>query len=143
MVTKTVTNGPKMASKRAPSGSRAVGLRSAVTNKTRLFLVKGGDLSVVGRRLRDIRDAIASDLGGDDYLSEAQLQLIRRAATLAIHCEVLESGMAQGDGADMDEYATMTNVLRRVLVTLGLRRVPRDITPRLSDYLASKAEVAP
>ena len=52
-----------MISKRTPDGPRAVGLRSAVTNKTRLFLGKGGDLSVVGRRLRDIRDDIAAELG--------------------------------------------------------------------------------
>ena len=99
---------------------------------------KGGDLSVVGRRLRDIRDAIASDLGGDDQLSEAQQQLIRHAATLAIHCEQLESDMACGVGADMDAYGTM-NVLRRVLNELGLKRVPKDIT-QLAEYLAAKAE---
>ena len=109
-----------------------------MTNRSRLFLRKGGDLSVVGRRLRDIRDAIAADLGGDDHLSEAQQQLIRRAATLAIHCEQMESDMARGIGADMDGYATMTNVLRRVLVTLGLRRLAKDVTP-LAEYLAQKA----
>ncbi len=128
-----------MTGKRTMSAMRPAAMRSAVTNRTRLFLGKGGDLSVVGRRLRDIRDAIASDLGGDDQLSEAQQQLIRRAATLAIHCEQMESDMARGDGADMDEYATMTNVLRRVLTTLGLRRIPRDITT-LADYMKAKAE---
>ena len=130
-----------MTSKRTIGAMRPAAMRSAVTNKTRLFLGRGGDLSVVGRRLRDIRDAIASDLGGDDQLSEAQLQLIRRAATLAIHCEQMESDMARGDSADMNEYATMTNVLRRVLTTIGLKRVPKDITT-LAEYVKTKAEAA-
>ena len=40
-------------------------LRSAVTNGKRAFLTKGGELSLVGRRWRDIYGQIVEDRGGD------------------------------------------------------------------------------
>ena len=58
-----------------------------MTNGARLHVVKIGDVKWA-RLFRDILAEIISDLGGHDGgLSEAQRQLARRCATIAIACE--------------------------------------------------------
>ena len=39
--------------------------------------------------MRDVAGDLARDLGGADYLSEQQLSLVRRAATLTVQLEQL------------------------------------------------------
>lgn len=92
--------------------------------------------SLMARRFREIVSGIESDLGGD--LTEAQRHLVARAATLAIWCEERESELGEGGEFDAGAYATISNALRRLLSDLGLERRARDVTPRLSDYLAGK-----
>ena len=36
---------------------------------------------------------------------------------------------------DIAVYATITNALRRQFETIGLKRVPRDVTPTLEEYV--------
>ena len=79
----------EMAPDRTTSATRAPALRSAVTNGTRVFLTRGGELSVVGRRWKDLYLAIVVDRGGAGQLSEGQRQLARRIATLAVEAEIL------------------------------------------------------
>lgn len=93
--------------------------------------------SMMARRFREITAGIETDLGGD--LTEAQRQLVARAATLACWCEERESELAQGQEFDAAQYATIANALRRLLSDLGLQRVARDVTPDLATYLRSKA----
>lgn len=94
--------------------------------------------SLMARRFREIVSGIESDLGGD--LTEAQCQLVCRAATLAIWCEQREAELGEGGEFDAGAYATIANALRRLLSDLGLERRARDITPSLSDYLDGKAK---
>jgi hypothetical protein len=82
------------------------------------------------------------DRGGEDYLSEGQKSMCRRAATLEVNIEQMEATMSEGQGVDLDLYNRLAGNLRRVFETLGLERVSRDMTPRLSDYLQAKAETA-
>ena len=124
---------------RTTSATRAPALRSAVTNGTRVFLTRGGELSVVGRRWKDLYLAIVVDRGGVGQLSEGQRQLARRIATLAVEAEIMEAERAEGKDLDLDAYVTLTNALGRALGRLGLGRVPKDVTPDLATYLASKA----
>jgi hypothetical protein len=119
--------------------------RSAVTNgKTLIAGIDGR--SAWMRRFRDLFEAHVADLGGDDQISEAERSIARRAATLAVECERMESQFATAGMASADQltlYGTTANSLRRLLESTGLQRRPRDVTPDLGDYLASKAVSAP
>jgi hypothetical protein len=75
------------------------------------------------------------DLGGSEVLSEAQRQLVRRAAGLSVQGEAVEAQIIAGQEIDLGGYVTAINSLRRVLDTLGLKRVPKDVTPSLDHYL--------
>ena len=102
--------------------------RSAVTNASRL--IQGADgRTAVARRFRDVYSEIVRDLGGDDQISEAERQLIRRAASLSVYAETIEAKLAQGEDVDSDEWVRISNVLTRVLGAIGTQRRARDITP--------------
>jgi hypothetical protein len=119
----------------AAIASRQRAHRSSVSNGSRLFAVAGLDgRTQSARRFRDIIDAVTSDLGGADLLSEGQRQLIRRAAALSIMCESVEADLVRDLPFDIANYLAGTNTFRRVIETLGLRRVPKDATT-LRDYI--------
>jgi hypothetical protein len=123
---------------RQASVARPVSQRSAVTNGRRLF-VEGDGRSPWARRWRDLVELHAGDLGGADILSEAQLALCRRAATLSISLEGMEGDLSTGREADLDLYGRLAGHQRRILETLGIKRQQRDVTPSLENYLAGKA----
>ena len=83
-----------------------------------------------------------SDLGGDDAVSEAERSIIRRAAALTVELERMEVVFAVAGEASreqIDLYQRTANSLRRLLESVGIKRVPRDVTPDLRDYLEGKA----
>jgi hypothetical protein len=100
--------------------------KSAVTNGRRLFVVRPGDTKW-HRRFRDVYDQIIADLGGPDGLSEAQRQLARRAATIAITCEQLECKAAAGVEINLEQYGMLTDRLGRTFNRLGIKRQQRDL----------------
>jgi hypothetical protein len=106
--------------------------RSAVTNGKRLHVVKTGDVKWA-RRFRDILVEIISDMGGHDSgLSEAQRQLARRCATIAIACERMEGEAAAGNEINLEIYGALTDRLGRCFQRLGLKRQAREIIDPLS-----------
>lgn len=114
--------------------------RSRITNGRSLVPEIDGR-SVWARRLRDLICLHTADLGGEDNLSQAELSLIRRAATLTVELEHLEQRFLVEDGAsaaDLHLYQRTANSLRRLLESIGLKRRPKDVTPDLDTYLASK-----
>jgi hypothetical protein len=111
-----------------PSTMKPKTARSAVTNGSRLHVVRPGD-TAWARRFSDVLAEIISDLGGAQGLSEGQRQLARRCATLACECERMEGITAAGGTIDIDSYGMMTDRLGRAFGRLGLRRQSRDITP--------------
>jgi hypothetical protein len=119
----------------APAGRTA---RSRVTNGKSLWL-DGDKRGPAARRFRDIFAAIVSDLGGSDLLTEGQKQLARRCSLLAIECEQIEAKAVVGEEIDLEAYGVMTDRLGRAFQRLGLKRVPKDITPSLQAYLAQEA----
>lgn len=122
---------------RAQFEIRETRARSAISNGS--ALLTGLDhRSASARRFRDVINSLASDLGGADALSEAQLQLVRSAAGLIVLRERLDLRALNDEAISVAEYARITNSLRRVLATLGLQRVPRDVTPDLQTYIAAK-----
>lgn len=93
--------------------------------------------SLTFRRYREILASLIEDMGGDP--TEAQSQIARRAASLAIWCEEQDTAAANGKPLDIATYTTASNTLRRLLESLGLERKLRNVTPTLSEYAARKA----
>jgi hypothetical protein len=119
--------------------------RSRVTNGSAILPGVDGR-SQWARRLRDLIALHVADLGGIDNVSEAEKAILRRAATLATECERMEVMFALAGEAKpdvLDSYIRAANSMRRMLEALGLKRVPRDVTPSLHDYIAANhAEAA-
>ena len=92
--------------------------------------------TAAAKRIRELAGAITSDLGGD--LTAAQQVLVQRASIMAAIIEDQEARFARGELIDVGPYTTLVNSLRRVLADLGLKRIARDETLTLADYLRSK-----
>jgi hypothetical protein len=78
---------------------------------------------------KEVAGAVADDLGGVQHLTRAQKELVKRAAGLAVLADQVEERLVNGESVDVTEYATVVGTQSRVLRTLGLRRVARDVTP--------------
>jgi hypothetical protein len=110
-----------------------------VTSGRQLF-IDGNPNSAWSRRFSDLVLGHASDAGGFDLLSEAQLSLIRRAAAIECELERLDARLSAGEPVDLDSYGRCASHLRRLFETLGVERKPRDVTPTLSDLLREDHE---
>jgi hypothetical protein len=105
--------------------------RSRIANGSALLPGIDGRSAWIRRCKELIADHI-SDLGGEDNTSAAERSIIRRASVLTIELERLELTFAQAGKAsadDLDLYQRTAGNLRRLLESVGLKRVPRDITP--------------
>jgi hypothetical protein len=129
--TEVKMNGGKRSQKRAKR------VRSAVTSGRKLF-VDGDPNSAWARRYHDLAARHASDLGGPAELSEAQISLIRRAAAIECELELMEGRLSRGEEIDIDKFTRSASHLRRIFETLGVERKPKDVTPKLSVYLAQE-----
>jgi hypothetical protein len=96
--------------------------------------------SHTARRYREINALISRDISPDADLTEAQKQLIRSAAGLVVLRERLDVLAVNGEKIDAGEYCAVSNTLRRVLVTIGLKRVPLDVTETDEARLARQLE---
>ncbi|MHC2792591.1 hypothetical protein ACVINZ_001603 [Mesorhizobium jarvisii] len=76
--------------------------------------------SALARRYRDLVAAFSADLGDD--LTEAQRQLVRRAASISVWSEEQERRVISGDDLDAGPLITAANTLRRLLSDLGIKR---------------------
>ena len=103
--------------------------RSSVTNGNRLFTPDTVDgRSMAARRFHDVLEQIMSDLGGADSLSEGQRQLARRAATMAMQCELMEAEAVAGRDFDIECFGQLTDRLGRCFQRLGLKRVAKPVS---------------
>src|SRR6516165_2859972 len=84
------------------------------------------------RRTVDLIEQIETDAGGHDQLTTGQRQIIQRIALTCALAEHLEARWLSGEEIDPTLYCTLANAQK------GLRRVPRDVTPSLTDYLRSR-----
>jgi hypothetical protein len=123
--------------------ARSKALRSRVSNRSSLFVATGDGRTAWARRLRDVAAGLAEDLGGVDNLTEAKRALIRRAAVIVAELERYEAKFSARPPRpeDFAGYLSATTVLSRLLGSLGLERVPKDVTPDLQTYLASKQQL--
>jgi hypothetical protein len=118
--------------------------RSRITNGSKL-LPGVHSQSVWARIMRDVRDAVVAQLGGEDQLAETQRLQVRRVAVLETEMVHIESELARvrNEGGQPDKdllalYCTLANAQRRACEPLGWQHVPRDVTPSLQQYIASK-----
>jgi hypothetical protein len=83
----------------------------------------------------DIVAQVAVDLGGADRITETRISLIRRFASLCVLLEEQEVRIASGEEVDVSAYSHMSSTLVRLAARIGLKRVPKNVTPDLRDYL--------
>jgi hypothetical protein len=125
-VSEAETVEPKRTPRRAKrSTSRARRPRSAITSGRKLF-TEGDPNSAWSRRYHDLVVGHCSDLGGIDVLSDAQLSLIRRAASIECELERLDAMLSTGAEVSLDTYGRAASHLRRLFEVLGVERKPRD-----------------
>jgi hypothetical protein len=86
-------------------------------------------------------DSIVADLGGEENLSAAERLIVRRAAIAGAMSEDLAARWLTGDPIDPAVFATLANVERRQLESVGIKRRARDVTPSLQSYLETRKAV--
>lgn len=128
---------------RTPHSKPAAGTlynRSRITNGRDLLPGIDGR-GLWARRYRDLIDLHLSDIGGEDFASQAQVSLVRRAAALTVELERLEAKFATNDHAEpnVERHQRATNTLRRTLQALGLERRQRDVTPTIDQIARERA----
>jgi hypothetical protein len=125
-----------MPRKISPLAERALGLRgvgnnsSSVTAGKRMFVDFGDARSAWAKRWADLITAHASDLGGPEVLSEAQLSICRRAAAIECELEGLEGRMSASQPIDIGVYARLRGVLCRLLELVGIKRLTKPLDPQ-------------
>jgi hypothetical protein len=80
---------------------------------------------------------ISEDLGGEASLSTVQKSLIEAYAAAVVVLEDLNTRILLGQQIDLADHAAAISSMIRVAARIGVHRVPRDVTPRLAEYLAS------
>jgi hypothetical protein len=119
---------------------RSLTNRSKVTNGTRLLVGVDGR-SEQGRRYFDLMVSFASDLGGVEGLSEAEMAVVRQAAALTAQSERMQAGVLNDTGVDAEQLTRLLNSQQRALKALAAigRRRAEKAKPTLAQHLAAKA----
>jgi hypothetical protein len=110
--------------------------RSRVSNGS--CLTYGDNRSAWARRTKDLIAEFISDLGGVDNTSAGERALVRRAAVLTVELEHIEARLSTRGKATADEfsaYQSGSNALRRILVSIGIKRRAKNVTPTLGTLL--------
>jgi hypothetical protein len=95
-------------------------------------------VSGAGKFFDKLQRDIEKDLGGKDQLSRIERELVAAFSGAATTLRYLTHQILLGETADeidLAGYANMASTMLRIGSRLGLRRVPKDITPHLSDIL--------
>jgi hypothetical protein len=120
----------------AKGNKLTTGRPKGARNKPRTPSFLEDDLRLApAHRFRGLVARMATDLGGVEILSAGEQQLIRRCAMISVQCEIMEKAAVEGGTIDATAYGTLTGHLARTLSLLGLKRVPKDVTPTLQGYL--------
>jgi hypothetical protein len=91
------------------------------------------------RRFRLVRERLLRDRGGDP--TQAQQILADNAAALCTKCEDMIIDLINDRPIDLGALNGTINSLRRLLETLGIERVPKDVTT-LANYLEKRQQTA-
>lgn len=96
--------------------------------------------TVAARRAQDIVTRLVEDLGGPSNVSTAERQLVQHAAVLAAYIEDQEVRFISGHKIEVQDLLAAVNTQRRLLVTVGLQRRSKDVTPTLAEYIRKREE---
>jgi len=124
--------GPKVAPKKDPQKSR---------RGNGSVLVSGVDQRSTW--VRRLKETLVDHLSDIPDATASERSIIRRASTLTVELEHLETKFAlagEASSDDLDLYQRTANSLRRLLEAVGLQRRARDVTPNLETYLSLKAQ---
>lgn len=114
--------------------------KAADAGKVRLQTLADLDgRTAAAKQARAFVAALESDLGGADRLSAAEHELVQRCALASAMLAHMEAAWLTGQGVDVAIYTTLANTQSRILKMLGLERRPRDVTPDLTAYVASRS----
>src|SRR5262249_37786214 len=106
---------------------------SLVTKGKRMFVDLGDGRSAWARRWNDLVVTHASDLGGYQTLSEAQISICKRVSTLECELESMEGRKSAGLPVDIEVYGRISGRLCRLLELIGTRRLTKPLDP-LSEF---------
>jgi hypothetical protein len=87
-------------------------------------------------------DSLVADLGGEQNLSTAEHLIVRRAAIAGAMSEDLAARWLIGDPIDPAIFATLANVERRQLESVGIKRRLRDVTQTPAQWAARRSSGA-
>jgi hypothetical protein len=96
--------------------------------------------TLASKRANQLTRAIENDLGGSDQMTAGQRQLTQHAAVLGALIESDEVQWLAGKAVDLTMLFAAINSQRRILVTLGLERRSRDVTPPSLSDIAEELE---
>jgi hypothetical protein len=93
--------------------------------------------AAITRRFQALLAGIIVDLGGQDTVSTGEMLIAQRCAWISALCEDLERRASPERPFDVTAYVALAGRLTQMLTVLGLKRVPKDVTPTpsLRDYL--------
>ena len=99
--------------------------------------------TTVAKQFDAIASSIAEDLGGADQLSTVQKHLVEAFAGCAVVLtDINARAMTGAEAIDLFAYSNAVSTLVRVANKIGLRRIPRDRTPSLSEILRGEPREA-
>jgi hypothetical protein len=90
-------------------------------------------------KFRETAGALASDLGGADQLTRAQMELVRRVSGFAVLADQIEEQLCRGELVDLEAYVAVAGTQARILRTLGLKRLTKPV-PTLAEYLEQRGD---
>ena len=97
--------------------------------------------TAVYREVSELVDRIERELGGRDRLSSARRQVIEAGALASAMRRDLGVRWLAGEPINPGDYARPCNAERRQYEAADAYNfAPRDITPRLRDYVTEEAE---
>lgn len=91
------------------------------------------------QRAFELRDRIVAERGGAERMSVLKLAMIESIAVVSAMIKDAEVRWLRGEPVELSEIGTLLNARRREAQMVGLEIEPKDVTPTLSDYLASRA----
>jgi hypothetical protein len=87
-------------------------------------------------------DNLVADLGGEENLSTAEHLIVRRAAIAGAMSEDLAARWLTGELVDPAIFATLANVERRQLESVGIKRRLRDVIQTPAQWAARRSSGA-
>ena len=85
--------------------------------------------SAWAKRWNDLVLMHASDLGGYDIISEAQISICKRVATIECELEAMEGRKSASIPVDIELYARLSGRLCRMLELIGIKRRVQPLDP--------------